>query len=222
MTTTTESPHMILGDGASARGDGKTPPASGFNENHFYKVRVTRQLLSIDQKGVTYLSVYGRILGMLCDTRNPNSGLLSAPDTEVEVRLRFDSQRPDTMEYSIKDLANLGFTDEDLSRLDPDHEKHVSFVGKEAFVAPKYRQAGDYTNCYWNFRFPRDLSAVKSVGSAAVRSSAAADVFKVVMRTVRKDADSLPAVANDVATLADVKAAKATKRKAATADTPFG
>ncbi len=209
MTTATET-NATIPDGAGVRTDGKLP-TMGWNENHFYKVKVTRQLMAIDKKGVNYVSIYGRVLGMLSDTRNPNSGLLAAPDAEVEVRLRFDSERPDTMEFSIKDLANMGFTDTDLSKLDPDHPQHVSFIGREVFVAPKYRAAGDYVNCYWNFRFPRDLSAAKSVGSAAVKSSAAADVFAAVMARVKKDTDSLPA--DD---------APAKTKKKVKADAPYG
>jgi hypothetical protein len=179
MTTMTESEQ-----GAQA--------AQGFNANHIYRGTVTRQITNVDQKGVPFVALYVKLDGMLVDLRNPDSGYLPAPPAEVEVRLRFDENNTQHMEYSVEDLARLGFEDEDLSKLDPAHPEHVSFVGNTVHCAPAYKATNRGTMCFWNLRFPAAFK-LESGGVDLIAASGAAEVFKRIMQAKRKDKDSLPA-----------------------------
>jgi hypothetical protein len=172
----------------------KTEQHGGFNANHFYRGKVTRQLMSLDQKGVPFAAFYVKLEGMLVDLRNPDSGILKAPDAEVEVRLRFDENNSQFMEYSINDLDGLGFHDEDLSKLDPSHDDHKSFVGQTVYVTPVYKATAKGSMCFWNFRFPRQYK-VESAGADRIAGSGSAQVFKSLMAARRKDKDSQPAEA---------------------------
>lgn len=163
-----------------------------FIDKRLYRGKVTRQELVEGRDGHPQLNLYARLEGMLVDGRRPEAGLTPCPEVEIQVALRFPTDNPDAMGYSIKDLEKLGFVEEDLGRLSPAAgKKHVSFVGRDVYVMPSTKTYNDFPQTFWNLRFPSAVEQ-KPVDPAKLTKSKAGDAYREALRRHKEQAAASP------------------------------
>lgn len=156
-----------------------------FTEKRIYKGTVTSQQMRL-VKDIPTLMLGVTVIGELLDGYDANSGILRLQDPVTpEVMLRFDPNRPDNMGYSLEDLERMGFDDDDLTKLNPNHEQHVSLIGKDAFVTPTYKIQGDREACYWNLRFPKPKDTSSVPIEDVAKSDAAAEFRRLRLERKR-------------------------------------
>ena len=152
-------------------------------EKAVYKAEVTNQSMTVDNKGVQALSVWVKLQGQLLDPFNANSPLIPLPISggdQIEVRLRFDSSRTDTMQYTLDDLERLGYVGTDIAELHPEHPKAFVLKGKTVFVSPRMKITGGREATYWNFRTPKSIDE-SSCAIEDLTGSPAAEEFRRLM-----------------------------------------
>lgn len=94
-----------------------------------------------------------RLLGRCIDPRNPEAALEDCPPREVDVGINLNPVG-EYFEYRMFDLLRLGFSEEDVTRLDPGHDQFHSFLGIKVPVSPKAGKS-DPSKLFWNLAFPR-------------------------------------------------------------------
>src|SRR5262249_28967934 len=127
------------------------PASEGGN---VYKATIIDQLLARSPRGELQLVLTVKITAKLRDGKKPSEGHDECPPQEQEVLITFAEDKG-RLHMALRDLERLGFSDSDVSKLHPDHDEFVSFVGREVHV----RQRWHNDLPYWNFVWPREVLA---------------------------------------------------------------
>jgi hypothetical protein len=75
---------------------------------------------------------------------------------EREVWITFPANDENRLRIAISHMERLGFTDDDISRLHPEHPDCNRLVEKEIYV--RHKLVGDRE--YWNLAWPREMSGL--------------------------------------------------------------
>src|SRR5262249_26994751 len=123
-----------------------------YEDGQVFKAKVIDQMLSKNHDEEPQLVLTVKILAKLKDPRNPADGTEECPQLEREVRVTFVAEDEDRLRMAVRDLDGLGYTDDDISRLHPDHPDHFSLLGMEVHV--RMKDVGEFQ--YWNLAWPRE------------------------------------------------------------------
>jgi hypothetical protein len=175
---------------------------SGFVDKGYYKAKITRQEVTTHSKdGFPVLNVYCQLMGLLPDARQPDAEqLLECPKVEVMTSLQFNPGDDKKMEFAASDLENLGFTDDDLSRLAEGHKRHFSLKDKVVVISPTTRTYNSLTNVYWNLRFPRQRED-RPIAAKELASTKAAQAYREALerrKAEKADGATAGAAGNNV------------------------
>jgi hypothetical protein len=100
-----------------------------------------------------------KILARLKNNKNPGDGTEPCPELERDVRITFAEDDYDRLRMAVRQLEQLGFADDDISRLHPDHPSHCSFLNKDVYVRMKVFN----DNEYWNLAWPREKAKAGAI-----------------------------------------------------------
>ncbi len=151
--------------------------AQAIKEKSVYQGRVTKQVLTHGKDDVPYLTISVRLEGELSNSRKPDAGMLDCPKIEADVLLILQEDNEERLGYVANDLARLGFESDNLELLNPEAKGHISFVGKTAFVTPRFVMKNEDERVYWNFRFPKEFDN-KPVAKGTLAKSPVAAKWK--------------------------------------------
>jgi hypothetical protein len=97
------------------------------------------------------------------DPQDPAAGSEPCPPKEVEVWLGLPGDDDKRLRMALRDLGRLGFNDDDVSKLHPDHPQFCSLVGKDVHVRSKVLNGIEY----WNLAWPRVKVSLDKLREAA-------------------------------------------------------
>jgi hypothetical protein len=144
-----------------------------------YGARITDQAVKTFPDGnnqVFQLIVTVRILNMLKDDKDPAGETEPCPEEEREVWVKLDPEDPDSLRRASRELERLGFTDDDISRLHPEHPNCFRLVDRQVFVRCRMWDG----KTYWNFAWPQQrpvpvpMTTLQQVASGLKEKMAAA------------------------------------------------
>jgi hypothetical protein len=90
-----------------------------------------------------------RVTSELNDPQDQAAGREPCTPKEVEVWLNLAASDEKRLRMTLRDLERLGFADDDLSKLHPDHPQFCSLVGKDVHVRCKVLNGIEYWNLAW-------------------------------------------------------------------------
>lgn len=158
-----------------------------FIDRAYYRGTITRQEMVESRDGYPVLNVFVKLEGRLADIRRPDAGLVGCPQVEVMASLRFPPNNPQSMEFALSDLEQMGFTDEDFSKLAPGHPRHHSLTGRVVHIMPTKKEYNGRVDMFWNLRFPR-AREYKPVDAADLVRSKAAQEYKEALARRKQQA----------------------------------
>jgi hypothetical protein len=137
---------------------------SVYEEGNVYKGSITDQTVCTrerDGEVEVQIPFTVRITARLKDENNPGDGSEECPQHERQVLITIVENDADRLRMALRDLERLGFADDDISRLHPEHPQFVSLVGREVHVRLKVVDDREY----WNFAWPREKPKPASLGT---------------------------------------------------------
>jgi len=140
---------------------------SEYEEGRVYCATLTDQAVCTRERdgevGVQLL--FGvRILARLKDDNNPDDGVEECASHERQVLITIPANEPQRLHMAMRDLERLGFADDDVTLLHPDHPQFVSLVGRDVHVRMKVVNGFEY----WNFAWPRERPRPASLSTLEV------------------------------------------------------
>jgi hypothetical protein len=163
---------------------------AAYEEGRVYQAKVVDQMLAKNPEGELQLVLGVRILAGLKNDRNPGDGTVECPQQEREVSVTFVEDDDNRLRMAARDLKRLGFPDDDISRLHPDHPQCFSLLNKSVLVRMKIVNGFEY----WNLAPLREQVAIgdlKRIASPLSAKLAAARQQRKTPRTKRgQDADT--------------------------------
>jgi hypothetical protein len=120
-----------------------------YDERDVYMARVIDQMLARSANGETQLIVTVQLVAKLRNPKNAAEGTVPCPPAELDVRLNFPETEEDRLARTLRELERLGFADDDVSRLHPDHREFVNLAGTEVHVRMHLFGGLEYWNLYW-------------------------------------------------------------------------
>ena len=134
---------------------------SELKEGVIYKARIVDQVVTepAGEDGlVMTLVLTVRILANSRTTMTRAGPTLECDEQERDVLIRIVGDDEDSLRMAIKDLERLGFADDDVSRLHPDHPNAHRLIDKNVHVRCK---AGRNGGMFWNLAWPRSKAAAR-------------------------------------------------------------
>jgi hypothetical protein len=131
--------------------------------NSVYKAAIIDQALAIVYRGETRVIFTVKIQAKLRNAANPAEGTETCPPWEREVWVNLSENDEDRLAMALRDLERLGFAEDDVRRLHPDHPDVFRLVGKEVYV--RCRVVGDVE--YWNFAWLHERVGLEELAKAA-------------------------------------------------------
>jgi hypothetical protein len=122
----------------------------------------------------------------LMNPEDPEEGTEACEQGEHEVWITIVGDDVGRLHMALRDLERLGFTDDDISRLHPEHPECFRLVDKHVYIRPA--TVGDVT--YWNIAWPRPKP--KAVGVADLQNLAASLKAKIAAVRSRKKGKGEP------------------------------
>lgn len=115
-----------------------------------YYAEIIDQGLSKTKTGKVNIKFYLRVLGKVKNPFDVENSLEEIPGYhEIEMVFWLDGTE-DQLNFRLKDLQRMGLEGDDLTVVDPRHEKHQSFKGHKLMVAPKIQETDNGNRIYWN------------------------------------------------------------------------
>jgi hypothetical protein len=121
-----------------------------YQEGRIYEARIIDQdvCTSTDRMQVI-LTIC--IQAALRDDPTPEASTEECPEGEREVWITLDPNDQDRLRMALNNLERLGFHDEDINRLHPEHEHCFSLIGRVIHVRMKVKDGFEY----WNLASPK-------------------------------------------------------------------
>jgi hypothetical protein len=138
-----------------------SPPTQ--QENRVYKATIIDQTMVTTEQGDTRVILTVRRTAKLKDGRDSAAGNEPCTPKEVEVWITLAADKETQFRIALDNLERLGFQDEDVTRLHPDHPEAFHLVNKEVYVRCKV--VGDQE--YWNLAWPREKISLDQLQQAA-------------------------------------------------------
>ena len=137
-----------------------------FEDGAYYVGKIVDQAVTQDKNDYLKLIVGVALEGKLSDKFNPDGGVdpvaqVKTPDGEkppvINVNLNFSAldATEERRDILVNDLERLGFDNDDIMTLDPEHPEHFSLVGKTVYVTSKISSYNGQSSVFWNFRSPK-------------------------------------------------------------------
>jgi hypothetical protein len=149
-----------------------------------YQARIIDQTIVTTDQGDPRLILSVRRTAKLKDGKSLAAGTEPCTPGECEVWLTFSVANETQLRIALTNLKRLGFEDDDVSRLHPDHPNTFNLVGTEVFVRSK--TVGEFD--YWNLVWPREQASLGRVQQAAASLQSRIDA----MRNGRRNETSTP------------------------------
>src|SRR5689334_22780898 len=96
-------------------------PNYPLEEGKLYRARIIDQIVTRSVLGYPQVLLTVVMTGCLRSAANLADGIDDCPPLERAVHITLNKDDPDRLAWAIRDLERLGFTDDDISRLHPDH-----------------------------------------------------------------------------------------------------
>jgi hypothetical protein len=142
-----------------------------------YTAEVIDQALARNGNGDLQLVLTVKLLNRLTNSRSLADGTEPCPSAQHDVLVNFPSDHPERLGWAVRDLERLGFHDDDLQLLHPEHPEFHSLVGQQVHVRCRPSPDGDY----WNLTWPRKpLGVAELAGTAGPLRSQIAEARKKV------------------------------------------
>jgi hypothetical protein len=125
---------------------------SVYEDGQVYKAKVIDQLVTRNDNQEPQLVLGIKISAKLKNNKNPSDGSEECQQLEREVRITIVEDDYDRLRMAVRDLERLGFADDDITRLHPEHPEHYSLLDKEVHARMKTVNETEY----WNFAWPRE------------------------------------------------------------------
>lgn len=119
-------------------------------EGRIYQGLIVDQLLSASKKDEARLILTVKVTGVLKNDKNPADGVEPCGPQECEVWITIPNDDVNRLRMALRDLERLGFADDDISRLHPDHPDFCSLVDEKVHV--RCKSVNDLV--YWNLCWP--------------------------------------------------------------------
>ena len=147
-----------------------------YEEGMVYSAKITDQMLSHSRNEEPQVVLGIKIHARLKNAKNPSDGTEDCPQLEREVRITIEQDDYDRLCMAIRDLERLGFSDNDISRLHPDHPECFSLLDKDVYVRMKEVNGSEYWNLAWVREKPKPVAieTLKAKAPALEASIAAA------------------------------------------------
>jgi hypothetical protein len=155
---------------------------AAFEDGQVFRARVIDQTLAKNHNDEPQLVLTVKLLARLKDPQNPADGAEECPQLEREVRISFVADDEERLRMAARDLERLGYTDDDISRLHPDHPDHFSLMDKEVHV--RMKEVGDFQ--YWNLAWPRERPRPVAVEEAKSGAAALKEKLAAVKRRAKE------------------------------------
>jgi hypothetical protein len=162
-----------------------------------YAGEITDQFLAPGKSGEVQLILTVKVTAVVKDVKAPTESAVPCPHQEVEVWLSFSETAEDRLRMSLRDLERLGFMEEDLLKLHPDHPECRLLVGAKVHV--KSKVTGTLT--YWNLAWPRERP--KPVAIGAIKGATDALAARILAIRAKKGKDVTTGTADQVGNTSD-------------------
>ncbi len=124
------------------------------NQPYLGKI-VDQSLLNTKNSGWMVKFTVG-LSGKVTNTTKPEEGAEAVRYEEIDTLVSLNTSDPDKFAWRLNDLRKLGLEGDDISVVDPGHEKHQSFIGKTIIVAPTIKDTDSGVKTYWNLVFKKE------------------------------------------------------------------
>jgi hypothetical protein len=123
-----------------------------YEDGQVFKAQIIDQMVTYNPKGEAVVLLTVKVLAKLANDRNPGDGTVPCPQRERLVWLALPEDDDDRLRMAVRDLERMGFADDDVSRLHPEHPTCFSVIEKEVHVRIKVINDLEY----WNLAWPRE------------------------------------------------------------------
>jgi hypothetical protein len=129
--------------------------AAIFEDGAVYQAKVIDQMVTRNRDDDLVVIITVALVGKLRNPKNPSDGTEDCPRAEKEVWVAFVDDDENRLRMAVRDMERLGFTDDDVSRLHPEHPQSFRLLDKEVLVRCRILDGNEY----WNFAWPREKPA---------------------------------------------------------------
>jgi hypothetical protein len=148
--------------------------SSLYEVGQVYRGGITDQVLARSARDEVQLILTVSLTGKLKNEKDPGEGTEPCPLTEREVRITFIDDDGQRLRMAVRDLERLGYDDDDVSRLAPDHPRCFGLLNRQVHVRMRVVQNAEY----WNLAWPREVLRGDELKGAAASLQSRIEALK--------------------------------------------
>jgi hypothetical protein len=156
-----------------------------YQDGKVYQAQIIDQVVTKTNSEVPQVALVlqVKIKAKLKNDKNPGDGTEACPQLEREVRITFVEDDYDRLRMAVQNLERLGFADDDISRLHPEHPGFFSLLEKEVYVRKKTVNDTEY----WNLAWPREKPKAVAIGELQAEATSLKDRIAGAKAQMKRD-----------------------------------